>query len=517
MPKRIPTTHLIDQRAEWLLVRADANARIGAGHIMRALALAHAWLEAGGQVCFLSACDNVALAERVRSAGIMWQPLAADASLDDQVEAALAQSGRPEAAPVRPWVLLDGYHFRLRHQRAFKAAGYRVLCLDDLAALPAYAADLVVNQNVGAERLPYAADGDETEFLLGSRYAVLRPEFRSRKISRPTGRPLQNVLITFGGADPSGLTERAIRACQGISGLAVRVIVGPLNPNGKRIRATLQETGVRAKICTAVRDMTGAMAWADVALTAAGQTCWEMAHLGLPSLAVAVAENQMAVAAGVARAGVGVNLGTARTATVNRMRDALLTLRNRVARRAYARRGPKLIDGWGAHRIVDRMRRCSLTFRPAVWSDCRWIWELANEAIVRKASFHEGAIPFESHQAWFRHRLDDAQTTFWIAANDAGEPVGQVRFAKSDKGAIISVSVAPAWRKRGWGRVLIGEACEAYVRLTRCPIRALIRQDNPLSLRAFEAAGFRFQARRRVNSQPAWVLRWAGPEKDRVA
>ena len=55
-----------------LLVRADADARMGTGHLMRCLALAQAWQADGGQVIFLSHCESDALRrlDKVQFAGI---------------------------------------------------------------------------------------------------------------------------------------------------------------------------------------------------------------------------------------------------------------------------------------------------------------------------------------------------------------------------------------------------------------------------------------------------------------
>ena len=48
-----------------LLIRADASINIGTGHLMRCLALAQAWKDAGGEVAFITACRNEGLVERL--------------------------------------------------------------------------------------------------------------------------------------------------------------------------------------------------------------------------------------------------------------------------------------------------------------------------------------------------------------------------------------------------------------------------------------------------------------------
>jgi spore coat polysaccharide biosynthesis predicted glycosyltransferase SpsG len=48
-----------------LILRADAHAAIGAGHLLRCLALAQAWREAGGEVTFVAHCDSPSLWARL--------------------------------------------------------------------------------------------------------------------------------------------------------------------------------------------------------------------------------------------------------------------------------------------------------------------------------------------------------------------------------------------------------------------------------------------------------------------
>jgi spore coat polysaccharide biosynthesis predicted glycosyltransferase SpsG len=65
------------------------------------------------------------------------------------------------------------------------------------------------------------------------------------------------------------------------------------------------------------------MAWADVAVTAAGSTCWELCYAGLPALVTVLADNQRGVAAALADAGAVRSLGAAGDVTAAALADAL--------------------------------------------------------------------------------------------------------------------------------------------------------------------------------------------------
>jgi spore coat polysaccharide biosynthesis predicted glycosyltransferase SpsG len=131
------------------------------------------------------------------------------------------------------------------------------------------------------------------------------------------------------------------------------VLIGAANPR----REALEE-GARsvtgARVLYDAPNVPELMAWADVALVAAGGTCLELAYMGLPSLAVVTAENQRRVAECLAELGTVRSLGEAATVTSPRIADEVChLLANREERRTMAARGRALVDGLGARRVID--------------------------------------------------------------------------------------------------------------------------------------------------------------------
>ena len=258
-----------------LLIRADADTRMGTGHVMRCLALAQAWQDAGGQVTFLSAALPPGLESRLNAEGMTLVTLDADAAQTALVAQELGAD----------WVVLDGYHFDAGSQRALKDAGARLLVLDDNGDSDAYSADLVLNQNVHARAEWYASRAPDTRLLLGTRYALLRREFRVRH-DRPRGTPkvARKVLVTLGGSDPDNVTLKVLDALALIraESLDVTVVVGGGSPH----RASLEDAAARmpfpVRVVVNAANMPELMAWADVAISAAGSTVWELAFSRRP-------------------------------------------------------------------------------------------------------------------------------------------------------------------------------------------------------------------------------------------
>ena len=157
-----------------LVLRADASIAMGTGHVMRCLALAQAWQDQGGECIFAMAESTEGAEERIRREKfeviILAESPGSPQDAERVVELALARHAA--------WVVLDGYQFEVEHQRRLKAAGVKLLVVDDTAHVGAYAADLVLDQNAHATEDFYARRESYTQLLLGPRYALLRREFK---------------------------------------------------------------------------------------------------------------------------------------------------------------------------------------------------------------------------------------------------------------------------------------------------------------------------------------------------
>jgi UDP-2,4-diacetamido-2,4,6-trideoxy-beta-L-altropyranose hydrolase len=336
-----------------LLIRADGNPQIGLGHLMRCLALAQHWQQRCGPVTFAMAEEVPVFAARLRKEGGDLHLLGIEpgSPVDADATAALAE------ARGAAWIVCDGYHFGGAYQARLKASGRRLLFVDDYGHCEEYCADLVLNQNLYAQPAPYAWRSSGSDLLLGSRYALLRREFAAHP-PEPRAAPAQagRLLITLGGSDPVDFTSIALAALAHVDAMQALVLVGGSNPHRDRIDHAASLLGERVTVVTAVDDMPARMAWADLALTAGGSTCWELLYMGVPALVVVLADNQLQVAQAMAHQGAGIDLGRAAALDAVRLGATIATLaRDQAARHAMAQAGRALVDGRGAERVTDAM------------------------------------------------------------------------------------------------------------------------------------------------------------------
>jgi UDP-2,4-diacetamido-2,4,6-trideoxy-beta-L-altropyranose hydrolase len=473
---------------ESLLFRADAGFRIGTGHVMRCLALAQAWQDAGGRAVFVSAGLSP-LETRLRSEGFAVESLAEEPGSAADAERTVEIARRDGAE----WVALDGYHFGDDYERALHTAGLRVFAFDDFGHADHRHADIVLNQNLHAAEALYPRRGPSTQLLLGTRFGLLRREFgKWRGWHRQIPEVARKVLVTLGGSDPDNVTAVVLDALGrvGIDGLEAVVLVGAGNPRYDELAAAARRMpGVR--VVRSADDMPALMAWADAAIGAGGTTAWERAFLQLPSVLVVLAENQREVAHGLQQVGAAVCVEGRDARAPDRLVAVVRgLLTDPSARRRAAEVAGGLVDGYGRERVIARLRGTPVWLRPAIESDCLLLWEWANDPDVRAMGFHPEPIPWENHVRWFAARLEDPDSRMYVAFDARDAPVGQIRFDRVDSAEVeVGVSLAREFRGRGLGRAVISAGL-ASADVRNRTVVARVKDANAASLAAFEAVGF---------------------------
>ncbi len=262
------------------------------------------------------------------------------------------------------WVVVDGYHFDGLYQRWLREEGLRVLFLDDYGHADHYEADLVLNQNIDADTALYDDRMEETDLLLGPPYALLRKEFWPWRKSRRTPQPEANrVLVTLGGADPDNCTEMVVGALGRLNREDLRCtgVIGGSNPNESSIAAAAERTDASVDLRSDVSDMASLMAEHDVAVSAGGSTCWELAFMAIPNVIIVLADNQRGIAEGLEKAGASRNLGWYEGVSQADVASALDSiLRDKEKHLKMAESAMDLVDGEGTERVLQKMRSRSV-------------------------------------------------------------------------------------------------------------------------------------------------------------
>ncbi|MGE5554071.1 MAG: PseG/SpsG family protein [Betaproteobacteria bacterium] len=319
---------------------ADAGARTGLGHFRRSVALARRLTESLS-VCF--AIQERALAERL---GEVRPVLIRDPGLDwGSLEAALERH-KPDLLVLDSYRLDSAVLARLRRH---------ALTMALIADLPGdYSLADVVVDPTGAATEDGGTPGGPL-CLSGPSFALLGPEFGGhfKRTIRPR---VRTILVTVGGSDPRTVTPALVEEADAVLAGRGRIIVvlGPFFAQTAEVRRIAAQAATRVDLADNPADLCGLMAASDLAVTGGGQTLFELAAMGLPAVAIEIAENQRKNIDTFVAAGAVVSAGPASGGSLRVwLRQALAELAGDARRRlAMSEAGRAVVDGRGTERVA---------------------------------------------------------------------------------------------------------------------------------------------------------------------
>lgn len=334
------------------LFRVDATAAIGIGHLQRCLSLAAALSYHSAHCGFLAVEDATSLTW-INSQGFLVESLgeAVPGSPEDAARA-LVVARRLRAGAV----VVDTYAAKPDYLGALRDGGVFVVAIDDLATFP-FPCQVVLNPGAAAKQLDYQSSSGDTCFLLGPQYALLRPEFWE-----PTPRVLDgeemSILVMLGGADPRNAMPPLLRRLSELPGPPrLTAIVGPYFENRAEIEREAKPSPDRVRLVESPSSMRNLMLEVDLAISGGGQTLYELAATGTPTLAIELAPNQVPNLQALAEAGCLQWVGSiSERDWVEKVGQSVYPLlNNREERLRMSRAGQALIDGRGAPRAADAL------------------------------------------------------------------------------------------------------------------------------------------------------------------
>jgi len=360
-----------------VLVRVDASPHIGAGHFMRCVSLADGLQSHGWTTTFVSqplpsvyidllVNKNHSLIVMPDSMHSESQPQASDHSYAAWIPWREQQDAewcvRQFVDKSFDWVVVDHYSLGFDWECAIRRIASKVMVIDDLVTRN-HDCDLLLNQNYGQTTFSYKNRvASSTRLLIGPHFALLRPEFanlREATLSSKTKLDDPILLISLGGVDKDNFTQKVLCALAKArlpSNVLIVVVLGPDSPHIDSVRAEADKLQWKTKILVNVTDMARLMTEASWAIGAAGSSTWERCCLGLPTLTLVIAENQLPSAHALAESGYTIYL------------DPLIPINTSIPQgieklishaKLLSIRCAELTDGRGVERVFNAMRRLS--------------------------------------------------------------------------------------------------------------------------------------------------------------
>lgn len=484
--------------------RADASVQVGTGHVMRCLTLATELRKRGHACIFV--CRDLAghLGHAIRDAGFDLTLLPApdpdfNPEVDDPVHAKWAgvawqldAAQTLAAAKDVHWLVVDHYAFDARWETAARCDGAKLAIIDDLADR-SHIADLLLDQNLGRS----AADYDDllpnkTERLIGTRYALLRPEFAALREAVLAGRAargniVRTVLVSMGGVDLDNATGAVLTVLDAHPDLKVILVMGANAPALDLVQAQVAACSGHVEVIVNTSDMAGLMAKADLAIGAAGGTSWERCALGLPSLVAVLAENQAEAAFELSTSGAAIDIGSPQSSEFpSKLADALERTKAPASLNALSRSAASVTDGRGVARVADAIEY-PLVLRLTTMDDAEAIWHW-RRALPLSHFRAESTPSLGEHLYWFLRALGDDRRRLYVAGTPA---IAHLRLDLDDTGqAAVSIILAPAARGKGLGLRLLSLLASAGRAEGLSSFTAEIQCENTASIALFRAGGY---------------------------
>lgn len=321
-----------DGALHWAL-RPATRPDAGAGHVSRCAALGAA-LAGHSPVVAVVETGGEAWIERFNQAGI--------------AVVREAELGQRRFAGV----VLDDYDFKANDVARWRVRTDGPVAQIDDFGRPLPGIDVVINATAGLSGSTLGG----VPALVGASFIMLQPPYCGRPKPKIRDR-VERVVVSIGWYDPRGATERVLAALGHVAGGEIRVdvMMGSVSPNAAHVAAIIRACP-NWHLHVDLAQPWFLLEGADVAISGAGQTLLERLAFGIPTLALAVVDNQVPAFAGVIGAGAAYDLGRLDAQVEDRIEAAFRTFACNVDLRArLSAAAQRLVDGRGATRVARHL------------------------------------------------------------------------------------------------------------------------------------------------------------------
>ena len=494
-----------------VVFRVDASNQIGSGHVMRCLTLAQALCERDATCTFICRELDGNLIWLIKERGFSVYTLPSYengyTANDDDVSHAgwLGCDWQTDASETQlylgtlkpDWLIVDHYAIDGRWEEALKSVYNKLLVIDDLADRN-HICDVLLDQNLveGMEDRYTSLVSSHVVLLLGPDYALLQYKYSlfHDKI-QPKSKSISRILVYFGGRNATNITAQTISAFLQLdrSDIGLDIVLSDHPEDADTVFAEIA-SHENIKIHQRQHSLAELLLESDLAIGAGGVTNWERICLGVPTIVITIADNQIPMAQKLHLENLIQWLGTEADVGEDLIRDSIAEFIKCGINELWVRKCLATVDGKGVSRVIDHLAREEPQFfcRSAKTCDEQLLLEWANDPITRSSSFSATEIGIEEHHAWFSECLRNTYySRIFIVETPKTNPIGTVRFNKHESEWEVHFALAPEYRGKGYGKEMVKSGINSLRReLGGVTIVGQVKQDNIQSIHIFTSLGF---------------------------
>ena len=476
-----------------IVIRVDAASAIGRGHVMRCLSLADGLRKWDNQAVFVCRELPGDLIGLLRSREYVVHTFC-EGDDAQQTLRILSQLGTVDV------LIVDHYGLDHHWEKKIRSVVSRLMVFDDLANRP-HDGEILLDASFGRRSCDYQnLVPASCRLLLGPSYALLSAAYAKLRYStlarRKKTTTVGRVLVSMGGTDPNNATGLVLDALSQVKTvLSVDVVV---SSEWKYFTAIKEKIGRLHHDIQLHRDVTNLaelMSLADLAIGAGGVTSYERCSLGLPTILLAIADNQQHNAHMLHHQKAVKFLGFADAVAPEVIANAIDDLiAHPLEWQCMSVAAANVCDSYGVNRVVCELllEDDALTLRPATFDDSDTMLKWQQDPSTRQFARNTKISTRHQHEQWLKQRLANPDCLFnMIFLND--RPVGVLRFDRiknKDNVFEVSILVGQEHRQKGIARAALELSRKLYPNLV---FYAWVHKDNKASHHLFQATGYVFE------------------------
>lgn len=433
--------------------RLDVGENIGVGHFVRCLALANVLYDLGRRAGFIVSETHDFIESELSGLDHLLVEIGENSEAEDAEKTIqILQAHRCKNMVMDHYGLSETWELMVGKQS-------KIVVFEDQPNRE-HKANYLIDGTPGRERSEYESLVEsDCNLLLSSNYLVIRREFLNNRENsirrRKECSDLSCILISFGGSDVDNLSGKVVEYLRnnGYSNEIV-VVTTSINSNIPQLKSICDQN--QSTLVVNPTDMAGLMTKADLMIGALGSTTWERGVLGIPSIAIQVADNQQAIKQ---------LLGDVEGCDVADDQAHLFTLISKrlvpLDVKEFGRdidSVSALCDGLGAYRIALRVfvQDFSLLLSPFTVDDSDTLFQWQNEPQARQYARTPRPPSHLEHCKWVESSMNNSSRRMWLL-NLLDQKCGYVRLDENqlDKTEEVSILISSRFSGLGIGKKAI--------------------------------------------------------------
>lgn len=332
------------------IIRVDSSGTIGTGHMIRCLSLAKVLARNNYKITFI--CNDNNFIETVKehyNIYILPQTTYLDWKTDSKQCIEIMKKSTTDIDVL----IVDHYSLNYKWETVMKEYTRILLTIDDLERR--HTCDILLDQNIYSY-IPYTTS-IYNKLLVGTKYVILNDKYSTIERKLHNG-IINRIHICFGGSDMNNQTGKVIDCLldSNITNIMYDVVIGRSNPNLEVIKEQVKDNN-NFNVYYDIDNMQELLLQADICIGATGTSAYERCYIGLSTIVITIADNQLGIAKALEERGVAKHIGHIEWRSEDLISAIKYNINNPNVVIEASERCKRVVDGMGTQQIIDELKK----------------------------------------------------------------------------------------------------------------------------------------------------------------